>query len=147
MPKIKVIIPKVIISTIVCAGLLGIILVDGTKAGGTPLEVSVKPPVTVNFAQPFNITVIVTNKTNSPVIINKVAVGLGYTHQLLKFRGPYEVTISPQNVPARGTINFSVPFKIIDGSGQVLALTVILSSGTYDQDGILGAGLAGLKVN
>ena len=147
MQKCKVLIPKVIISTIVCAALLGIILVDGAKADGPPLEVSVKPPVAVNFAQPFNISVSVRNKTSNPVTINKVAVGLGYTQQLLKFRGPYEVTISPQNVPARGTISFSVPFRIIDGNGQVVALTVILSSGSYDQEGLLGAGLGGVKVN
>ena len=147
MPKFKVIIPRVIITTIVCAALLGNILVEGAKADGAPLEVRVKPPVAVNFAQPFNITISVSNKTNSLVTINKVAVGLGYTQQLLKFRGPYEVTFSPQNVPAYGTISFSVPFKILDGTGQVVALTVILSSGTYDQEGILGAGLAGLKVN
>ena len=147
MQKCRVPIPKVIISTIVCAALLGIILVGGAKADGAPLEVSIKPPVSVNLAQPFNIAVSVRNKTGSAVTINKVAVALGFTLTLLKFRGPYEVTISPQNVPANGTASFSVPFKITDGTGQIVALTVILSSGTYDQGGILGAGLAGVKVN
>jgi hypothetical protein len=147
MQKCKVIIPKVIISTIICAALLGIFLVDGAQADGAPLEVNVKPPAVVNFAQPFNLSISVKNKTNTPVTINKVAVGLGYTQQLLKFRGPYELPISPQNVPAFGTISFSVPFRITDGSGQIVALTVILSSGTYDQGGILGAGLGGAKVN
>ena len=38
MQKCQVLIPKVIISTIVCAALLGIILVGGAKADGPPLQ-------------------------------------------------------------------------------------------------------------
>lgn len=146
MQKRKVFISMAIILTFAGAVLTGIILVDAAKAGNKPpLKVTLGLPSAINTGQVFNISITAINKTGTPVNINKIAVGYGL--QMLRIRGPYEVTFTPQDVGAYGTITFNVPFRITDGSGTVVGLTVILANGAYTEDGLLGSAAGGVKVN
>ena len=148
MQKRKVFISRAIILTFVGVVLSGIILVDAAKAGKSPpLKVSLGLPISVNYGEVFNISITVTNMTGTAVTINKVAVG--YALEMLRFRGPYEVTFDPPsvNVPANETKTFSVPFRLTYGSGTVVGLSVILANGAYTQDGVLGNAFGGVKVN
>lgn len=141
--------------TLIFAGVIlsGIILVDAAKAGkAPPLTVSLGLPISVNFAEVFNISVTVTNKNSTAVNINKFAVG--YALQMFRFKGPYEVTLNPINVPGYGTKSFVVPFRIYEGSGSVVGLAVILANNAYTEapdvvnpNGIMGNAFGGVKVN
>ena len=153
MKKRNILISMAIILTFVGVILSGIIQVDAAKAGKTPpLTVNLGLPSSVNYAEAFNISVTVTNKTSTAVNINKVAVG--YALQMLRFKGPYEININPVNVPGYGTKTFVVPFKILEGSGTVVGLAVILANNAYTEapdvvnpDGIMGNAYGGVKVN
>jgi hypothetical protein len=141
---------------LVCAGLLlsGIMLVDAAQAGqSTPLKVTLGLPSSVNLGQSFNISIAVTNYTGTPVIINKVAVGYGL--EILRFRGPYEVTVNPVTVQAYQSTTFNVPFKFLSGSGTVVGMVVILAHDEYTGAnnlnnvwyGVVGSAAGGVKVN
>jgi hypothetical protein len=65
----------------------------------------------------------------------------------MRFRGPFEVNFTPQTVPGYGTKTFSVPFRIIDGAGSVVGLSVILAKDAYTEDGVVGFTFGGVKVN
>ena len=146
MQKCKVFISRIIILTFVGVVLSGIILVAAAKAGPQPpLNVSLTLPSSVNFAESFTISITVENKTNTSVTINKVAVGYGL--QMLRFKGPYEVASTTQTVAAYQTKTFTVSFRLLDGSGTVVGLAVILANGAYTQDGIMGSAFGGVKVN
>lgn len=146
MRKHKIVISMAIILTFVGVVLSGIILVDAAKAGDKPpCKVTLALPSSVDIGTSFPISVTAWNKTDGPVYINKVAVGYGL--QMLKFRGPYEVNINQQLVPAYGTTTFTVPFRILDGSGTVVGLTVILAFNAYTEDGLRGSACGGVKVN
>ena len=146
MQKCKLFISKAIILTFVGVVLSGIILVDAAKSGtGPPLKVSLGLPSSVNFAEQFNISITVENKTSTSVTIDKVAVG--YALQMLRFKGPYEVNFTPVFVPGYGTKTFTVPFRMTDGSGTVVGLTVILANGAYTENGVMGNAVGGVKVN
>lgn len=141
--------------TLTCIGVIlsGIILVDAAKAGkGLPLRVTLGLPSAVNCAEVFNISVTVTNTTSTAININKFAVGYGL--QMLRFKGPYEVAVNPVNVPGFGTKNFSIPFRIYEGTGTVVGLGVILANNSYTEaldvvnpDGVVGNAYGGVKVN
>jgi hypothetical protein len=154
MQKRKVFISRAIILTFVGVVLLGIILVDAAKAGKSPpLNVSLGLPSPVNFGQTFNISITVTNQTNLPININKVAVG--YALEMLRFRGPYEVSFTPVAVPAFGTTTFTVPFRLLYGSNSVVGMVVILARDEYTDPkrvnnewyGAVGSAFGGVKVN
>jgi hypothetical protein len=146
MQNRQVVISRAIILTFISVVLSGIMLVGPAKAGNSPpLKVKLGLPSAVNFAEVFNISINVTNQTNTTVNINKVAVG--YALQLLRFKGPYEVNFTPQSVPAYGTLTFTVPFRIFDGAGTVVGLSVILANSAYTEDGVLGCAFGGVKVN
>jgi hypothetical protein len=138
------------------AGLLlsGIMLVDAAQAGpSSPLTVKLGLPSSVNFAQPFNISINIINNTGTPVTINKVAVGYGL--EILRFRGPYEVTVNPVTVQAFQSTTFTVPFKLLSGSGTVVGMVVILAHDEYTAAnnlnnvwyGVVGSAAGGVKVN
>jgi hypothetical protein len=146
MQRRKSLISNVFILTFVGMVLSGIILVDTAKAGPPPLKVTLALPSSANLGQVFNISITVTNKTNTAVNINKVAVG--YALQVLRVRGPYEIVgFNPQIVPGNGTKTFTVPFAITDGSGTVVGLSVILANGDYTEDGLMGSAFGGVKIN
>jgi hypothetical protein len=146
MQKRNVFISGIIILTFVSVLLSGIILVAAANAGPQPpLTVKLELPSSVNFAESFNISITVENKTSTSVTINKVAVG--YALQMLRFKGPYEVNFNPVSVAGYQIKTFVVPFRILDGSGSVVGLTVILANNAYTQDGIMGSALGGVKVN
>jgi hypothetical protein len=160
MQKRKMFISRAIILTFAGLVLSGIVLVDAAKAGqSTPLTVYLGLPPWVNFGQEFNISVSVQNNSDNPVIINKVAVGYGL--EILRFRGPYEVTLNaPVTVPKKlnnvpGTASFNVPFKLATGAGTVVGMVVILAHDEYTAAnfvnniwfGVVGSGAGGVKVN
>jgi hypothetical protein len=153
MKKRNIFISMAIYLTCVGVILSGIMLVDAAKAGkAPPLKVTLGLPSAVNYAEIFNISVTVTNTTSTAVNINKFAVG--YALQMLRFKGPYEVTVNPVNVPGYGTKSFDIPFRIYEGSGTVVGLAVILAKNSYTEaldvvnpDGIMGNAFGGVKVN
>jgi hypothetical protein len=150
MQRRKVFISMAIMLSLVGVVLSGIILVNTIDAAAQegpkpPLKVKLGLPSSVNFGEVFNISITVTNKSSNPVNINKIAVG--YALPNLKYRGPYEVNFNPQNVPALETKSFTVPFKLADGAGTVVGLTVILANGAYTEDGVMGFTFGGVKVN
>jgi hypothetical protein len=159
MQKRKLFISKAIILAFAGLVLSGIMLSDTAQAGqSSPLSVYLGLPGSVNFGQQFNISVSVENNSSTPVIINKVAVGYGL--EILRFRGPYEVTINAVNVPGAingvpGTASFTVPFKLPTGAGTVVGMVVILAHNEYTAArlvsnvwyGVVGSGAGGVRVN
>jgi hypothetical protein len=149
----KILINKVIILSFAALALSGIILADAAQAGpSSPLTVNLGLPSPVNFGQTFNISITVTNITSTPVNINKVAVGYGL--ELLRIRGPYEISFTPVDVPASQSRTFTVPFRILSGAGTVVGLTVILAHDEYNEAnlsnnvwyGVVGSAAGGVKV-
>jgi hypothetical protein len=148
MQKRKVVFSWAILLSFLGVVLSGMVLVDGVKASDEtkpPCWAKLGLPSSVNFGEVFNISITVENRTNKNLTINKVAVG--YALPNLKFRGPYELNLNPQDVPALGTKTFTVPFKLSDGSGTVVGLSVILANGAYTEDGVMGVAVGGVKVN
>lgn len=154
MKMCKGLISKAIILTFAGLALSGIILIDAAKAGpSSPLTVNLGLPSSVNLAQTFNISIAVTNTTGTPININKVAVGYGL--EILRFRGPYEVTFTAVNVPAYQSTTFTVPFKLTSGPGTVVGMVVILAHDEYTAAnllnnvwyGVVGSAAGGVKVN
>lgn len=146
MQKRNIFISKVIILAFVGMVTSGIILVDAAKAAKpAPLTVNLVLPSSVSHGQTFNITINVQNMTSNPITINKVAVG--YAIEMLRFRGPYEVSFNPVNVLANGTASFTVQYKIASGPGTVVGMVVILANDAYDQAGFLGNAFGGVRIN
>lgn len=117
------------------------------RAKKLPLKVSLGLPGSVSAAQVFNITIKVINQTNVPVHVNKIAVG--YALQMARIKGPYEVSFNPVDVPAYGTVNITVPFRIFpfNESGTVVGLGVILANNAYTEDGTMGTAFGGIRVD
>jgi len=141
---------------LVFAGLVlsGFMLANAAQAGnGGPLTVTMGLPSSVNFAQTFNISLNVYNNTGTPVTVNKVAVGYGL--EILRFRGPYEVTINPVTIQPYQSGNINVPFKLLSGSGTVVGMVVMLAHDEYTAAnnlnnvwyGVVGSAAGGVKVN
>jgi hypothetical protein len=146
MQKRKVFISKAIILVFVGVVMSGIILVDAAKAAKpAPLTVDLVLPSSVSYGQTFNISINVKNMTSNPITINKVAVG--YAIEMLRFKGPYEVSFNPVNVLANGTASFTVQYKLLTGPGTVVGMVVILANDAYDQAGFLGNAFGGVRVN
>jgi hypothetical protein len=133
---------KVISRFIILIAMALLLLVNVANAS---VNVVLALPAAVNLGEPFNITITVTNNTTSTINFNKVAVG--YLLQDLKIRGPYEVATSQHSVPANQFITFTVPFKVLWGSGVVVPLMVVLAQNSYDKNSIVGGGAGGVKVN
>jgi hypothetical protein len=152
MQMCKGLISKAIILTFVGLALSGIILIDAAKAG-TPLTVNLGLPGAVNLGQTFNISIAVKNTTATPITINKAAVGYGL--EILRFRGPYEVTFDAVTVPAYQSKTFAVPFRLQSGPGTVVGMVVILAHDEYTGAillnnvwyGVVGSAAGGVKVN
>lgn len=125
--------------------LIAMALLSWVNVANAGVNVTLGLPDAVNLAQTFNITITVTNNTNSTINFNKVAVG--YLLQDLKVRGPYEVATSQHSVPANQFITFTVPFKFLWGTGVVVPLMVVLAQNSYDKNSIVGGGAGGVKVN
>ena len=151
----NIFISKVIILILVGLVLSGSILVDAATAGNRePLKVELTLPSSVNLGQQFDIVVKVTNNDTLPVNINKVAVGYGL--EIMRFRGPYEIGVTPGNVASKGSITFNVPFRLTAGAGTVVGLVVILAQDDYSGPhivnntmwrGVVGSAAGGVKVN
>jgi hypothetical protein len=140
-------IQRIIILSFASLSLLGIILANEAEAKKPPLKVSLGLPSNVSAGQVFDITIKVTNQTASSVHVNKVAVG--YALQALKIKGPYEVVFTPVDVPAYGTLNFTVPFRILEynESGTVVGLAVFLANNAYTEDDLMGSAVGGVRVD
>jgi hypothetical protein len=107
-------------------------------------KVSLGLPSSVGVGVPFNIAISVTNQTNTTISFNKVAVA--YALQDLKIKGPFEVDTSLHSVAAFSTATINVTFRILNGSGVIVPLTVVLANNNYSQNSIIGAAMGGVMV-
>jgi len=131
------------ISTIFIVTAITLILVS-SFAEADPIKVSLGLPSSVGIGMPFTISIGVTNLTNATISFNRVAVA--YALQDLKIRGPFEIDTATHSVAANTTATINVTFRILNGSGVIVPLTVVLANNNYTQNGILGAAMGGVMV-
>jgi hypothetical protein len=132
-------------SSVVAALLLVAVVLLGANAALADLQVSFGVPPMVYAGVSFPLTIYVSNDSDTAKTFNRVAAG--YALADMKIKGPYEVDNDTHNVPAHGSIQFVVNFRINYGLGSIVPVAVFFAQDSYQGDNMKGGGIIGIKVN
>jgi hypothetical protein len=121
------------------------VILLGANAALAGLQVAFVVPSQVYIGVTFPLQINLTNDSDTDITFNRVAVG--YALADMKIKGPYEVDISTHNVPAHGSSNFTVNFRINNGTGTIVPVAVFFAQDSYQNNNMKGGGIVGIKVN